>query len=114
MFSPPMIERFFFADFIEHPGVPLSWSVNTTLTDDEIDKNTNGLFDQELQQWQNSKTGRLTQTSLTHIMYGRIPSNHSIFQTVADPSGGPNAPHFELIVAVRYIFCSISLLDIVR
>ncbi|RXW18332.1 hypothetical protein EST38_g7523 [Candolleomyces aberdarensis] len=89
-------------NFIEHPGVPLSWSVNTTLTDDEIDRNTNNLFDQELQQWQNSRTGRLAQTSLTHIMYGRIPSNHSIFQTVADPSGGPNAPHYELIVANKW------------
>ncbi|KAJ2914346.1 hypothetical protein MD484_g6073, partial [Candolleomyces efflorescens] len=89
-------------NFIEHPGVPMSWSVNTTLTDDELDKDP-ALFAQELEKWNTNGSGRLSQTSLTHIMYNRLPRNHPIFRTVRDPSGGANAPHYEQIVANKWV-----------
>lgn len=87
-------------DFIDHVGVPAAWSVNTTLTDDEIDRNTT-LFNQLLAEWNQSKTGRLTTTSLSHIQFSRLPNNASIFQTATDPTGGAaDTPHYEQILAV--------------
>ncbi|KAJ3522397.1 hypothetical protein NMY22_g11912 [Coprinellus aureogranulatus] len=90
-------------NFIEHIGLPMTWSVNSTLTDDELDRRDTPLFDQQLAQWRSQHTGRLTQTSLTHIMFDRIPANASIWaSTPEDPSGGPNAPHYEQIVSNKW------------
>ncbi|KAJ3527219.1 hypothetical protein NMY22_g9867 [Coprinellus aureogranulatus] len=86
-------------NFADHVGGPVVWQVNTTETDDEIDRNPD-LLAQALQEWTTSRTGRLTTTSLAHIQFSRLPSNSSIFQTVSDPQGGnPDAPHFEAILA---------------
>ncbi|KAJ3508946.1 hypothetical protein NMY22_g16456 [Coprinellus aureogranulatus] len=86
-------------NFADHVGGPVVWQVNTTETDDEIDRNPD-LLAQALQEWTTSRTGRLTTTSLAHIQFSRLPSNSSIFQTVSDPQGGnPEAPHFEAILA---------------
>ena len=93
-------------DFIEHIGLPITWSVNSTLTDDELDRNST-LYNQQLAQWRSSGTGRLTQTSLTHIMFGRVGANESIWSDAevaeGDPAGGVGAPHYEQIVSVRGI-----------
>ncbi|RXW17478.1 hypothetical protein EST38_g8376 [Candolleomyces aberdarensis] len=93
-------------NFVEHIGLPITWSVNTTLTDDELDRNTT-LYGEELAKWEQTKSGRLTQTSLTHIMFDRVPQNESIWQdpSVAgqpDPSGGALAPHYEQIVSNKW------------
>ncbi|TEB21683.1 alcohol oxidase [Coprinellus micaceus] len=88
--------------FVDHAGTPIAWQVNTTLTDDEIDKNST-LLNQLLDEWNASKTGRLTTTSLAHIQFSRLPSNASIFQTVADPQEGKaDAPHFEALLANKW------------
>ncbi|TEB27135.1 alcohol oxidase [Coprinellus micaceus] len=88
--------------FVDHAGTPIAWQVNTTLTDDEIDKNST-LLNQLLDEWNASKTGRLTTTSLAHIQFSRLPSNASIFQTVSDPQEGKaDAPHFEALLANKW------------
>lgn len=82
----------------------MTWSVNSTLTDDELDRNST-LYAEELAQWRNNGTGRLTQTSLTHIIFGRVGANESIWSDAevaeGDPAGGEGAPHYEQIVSVR-------------
>ncbi|RXW19040.1 hypothetical protein EST38_g6809 [Candolleomyces aberdarensis] len=93
-------------NFIDHVGTPAAWSVNTTLTDDEIDRNST-LFNQLLAEWNQSKTGRLTTTSLSHIEFSRLPNNASIFQTVTDPTGGAaDTPHYEQILANKWTMLS--------
>ncbi|KAJ2922449.1 hypothetical protein H1R20_g14647, partial [Candolleomyces eurysporus] len=93
-------------NFVEHIGLPITWSVNTTLTDDELDRNTT-LYGEELDKWEQTRSGRLTQTSLTHIMFDRVPQNESIWQDPSiagqpDPSGGALAPHYEQIVSNKW------------
>ncbi|KAF5340054.1 hypothetical protein D9611_012403 [Ephemerocybe angulata] len=89
-------------NFVDHVGIPAPWSVNSTLTDDEIDRNTT-LFNELLAEWNQSRTGRLTTTNLGHIQWSRLPSNATIFQQYPDPQGGhADAPHWEALLANKW------------
>ncbi|RXW22268.1 hypothetical protein EST38_g3579 [Candolleomyces aberdarensis] len=50
----------------------------------------------DLEQWQNSRTGPLTEFGGKIFLWSRIPSNSSIWRGNRDPASGRNAPHIEL------------------
>ncbi|KAH6912227.1 hypothetical protein BKA70DRAFT_829049 [Coprinopsis sp. MPI-PUGE-AT-0042] len=54
--------------------------------------------DRDLPQWQENRTGPLTETSYRLTLWSRIPANASILAEYGDPSSGPTAPHFETII----------------
>ncbi|KAF5332247.1 hypothetical protein D9611_008086 [Ephemerocybe angulata] len=110
-------------NFVEHIGLPMTWSVssptNTSLTepitDDALD-NDLPVYNPELAKWRESRTGRLTQTSLSHIIFGRVPENATIWQDDeissrannggswmnSDPAWRSDGPHYEQIVSNKW------------
>ncbi|KAF7777702.1 CAZyme family AA3 [Agaricus bisporus var. burnettii] len=55
------------------------------------------LLEDALEEWKNSKTGPLADIPTNNLVWGRLPSD-SAFN---DPGPGPNAPHWELILALN-------------
>lgn len=55
------------------------------------------LLEDALEEWKNSKTGPLADIPTNNLVWGRLPSD-SAFD---DPGPGPNAPHWELILALN-------------
>lgn len=79
--------------------MPNVWLVNTTVTGptlDEIQRNTT-LYGDWLEQWEANRTGQFATGPSNQIGWLRLPDNDTIFDTVADPSAGSNAPHYEFI-----------------
>ena len=75
------------------------FSVNSNLTNDDISRNK-GLFQGDLTQWQQSHTGPFSSSIGTTLGWFRLPEDSPIFDTVEDPSSGPEAPHYEFLFAV--------------
>ncbi|KAJ7665039.1 alcohol oxidase [Mycena polygramma] len=82
----------------DHPFLFGSYSVNASVTDtlDPLTQNQT-FFADALQQWETTRTGPMVSVGLNQIGWYRLPGNASIFNTVADPSSGPTAPHFEVM-----------------
>ncbi|KAJ2920802.1 hypothetical protein H1R20_g16290, partial [Candolleomyces eurysporus] len=53
----------------------------------------------DLEQWQNTRTGRLSGFGPKNFIWSRIPSNSSIWKGNQDPASGRNAPHLELALS---------------
>lgn len=83
----------------DHPLLTNVFSVNANFTNDDIGRNTT-LFQDDLAQWELSHSGPFATTVTSELGWFRLPKNATIFQTVNDPSSGPNAPHYELIFSV--------------
>lgn len=86
----------------DQPAAGLTYLVNETDTFEALSRNQT-LVNQDLQEWEASKTGPLTITVGNQWAYLRIPSNNSIWEGQADTASGPNTPHFELIFEVCYM-----------
>nr|ALJ82906.1 mitochondrial choline dehydrogenase [Irpex lacteus] len=86
----------------DHPLVTSSWTVNSTNTLDKL--NFDATFAaQQLQQWESNHTGELTLPAANQVAWLRLPSNSSIFSSVADPSAGPTSAHHEFILTDAFI-----------
>lgn len=79
----------------DHLTFPLSWSANGVATP----VNTTAA----LEQWQTNRTGPLTEAVGHQIMFARIPGDTPLLKDHPDPASGPNAPHFEITLAVRSV-----------
>lgn len=55
------------------------------------------LLEQALDEWKSSKTGPLSDALTNSLVWGRLPADSSF----GDPSSGPHAPHWELILSVN-------------
>ncbi|KAF8259325.1 alcohol oxidase [Lactarius quietus] len=91
-------------NFQDHVVVPNEFFVNSNFTNDDISRNTT-LLEDDLAQWEQSHTGPFAISATSEIGWFRLPNNATIFQTVDDPSSGPEAPHYE------FIFAFISFVD---
>ncbi|KAF8645738.1 hypothetical protein AX16_007606 [Volvariella volvacea WC 439] len=80
----------------DHSITPNSWQVNNPNTFELASRNST-IAAQQLQQWQTTKTGPLTDNLANHLGWLRIPNNSSIFSQFADPAAGPNTAHYEFI-----------------
>ena len=83
----------------DHTLLSNIFSVNSNLTNDDISRNAT-LLQEALAQWEQSHNGPLAASPALEIGWLRLPKNATIFQTVDDPSSGPEAPHYEFIFAV--------------
>lgn len=75
------------------------FSVNANFTNDDISRNLT-LFQDDLAQWELSQSGPFASSVTSEVGWFRLPKNATIFQTVNDPSSGPDAPHYEFVFAV--------------
>ncbi|KAH6912186.1 pyranose dehydrogenase [Coprinopsis sp. MPI-PUGE-AT-0042] len=78
--------------FHNHVLISFAWKANTTTLN--LDDPT--FFAQALAQWNRDHTGPLSDTGLHFSTSLRIPANSPIFANHADPSAGPNTPHYHL------------------
>ncbi|KAF9025998.1 alcohol oxidase [Hymenopellis radicata] len=70
--------------------------VDLPLTWDTIIRNET-LLDGWLEEWQESRTGILVDTSENHAAWLRLPDNATIWETHADPSSGNLTAHYEFL-----------------
>ncbi|KAG6917146.1 hypothetical protein DXG01_003659 [Tephrocybe rancida] len=82
-------------NFSDHPGSFASWLVNSNDTIDDITRDPE-LRAKYFQQWETNHTGPLSSEGFSHVIWGRLPDNSSIFQAVPDPASGKNTPHYEI------------------
>ncbi|KAI0687617.1 aryl-alcohol oxidase-like protein [Cytidiella melzeri] len=85
----------------DHPLVTSSFTVNSTNTLDNLNNAT--FAAQQLQLWETNHTGELGLPAANQLGWLRLPSNSTIFETVADPSAGPTSAHHEFIITDAYI-----------
>ncbi|KAL0954007.1 hypothetical protein HGRIS_005163 [Hohenbuehelia grisea] len=86
-------------NFTDQPGLFVSWFVNSTNTDDEINRNVT-LRNQLFLQWNATRTGPLVNPVMTHLAWTRVNRNERIFSQFPDAAAGPNTPDIELILSV--------------
>ncbi|KAL0573358.1 hypothetical protein V5O48_008601 [Marasmius crinis-equi] len=79
----------------EHTIVPMSWVVTANDTSSEAERNAT-LAAEQLQQWNETRTGPLVDGPILDIAWVRLLENASIFERFEDPSAGPNTPHIEI------------------
>ncbi|KAG6855542.1 hypothetical protein H0H87_001315 [Tephrocybe sp. NHM501043] len=82
-------------NFSDQPVARASWLVNSNDTIDNIVRSPE-LQARYLAQWKTNQTGPYAANNGSHIIWGRLLDNSSIFQTHQDPSSGKNSPHYEL------------------
>ncbi|KAF5374242.1 hypothetical protein D9758_004722 [Tetrapyrgos nigripes] len=66
------------------------WIVNSTDPNDFLSQDES-VREGQLEQWEQNKTGPLADGALVTGCFFRLPDNASIFETVKDPSAGPNS-----------------------
>ncbi|KAJ7629664.1 aryl-alcohol oxidase [Mycena polygramma] len=79
----------------DHPLLINGWYVNSTATFDGIIRNAT-VAAAEIAQWEQTQMGPLVDSPLAHLVWSRVPDD-SLNSTDADPSAGPNTPHYELL-----------------
>ncbi|KAJ7683872.1 aryl-alcohol oxidase-like protein [Mycena rosella] len=82
----------------DHSYFGLTWAVNSDDTIESITQNATR-FNEASEQWNTSRTGPFVfpQTG-THAGWLRLSQDSPAFDVHADPSPGPGAPHFELLL----------------
>jgi choline dehydrogenase-like flavoprotein len=81
----------------DHPYTGLTWAVNSNQTADSLFQNAT-VFNEALAQWKKSRTGPLVDSDPgTHAGWLRLSPDSPAFAVHADPSPGPDAPHFEIL-----------------
>ncbi|KIJ31290.1 GMC oxidoreductase [Sphaerobolus stellatus SS14] len=83
---------------LDHPVTGLGWTVNSTDTLDEINRNIT-LFNEAFALWNETHGGLFGTNGQGHIGWKRIPKTSPIFQKFPDLSAGPNSAHIELLLS---------------
>ncbi|PPQ71985.1 hypothetical protein CVT26_007141 [Gymnopilus dilepis] len=85
------------ANLSDHTLLPNIFTVSGSSLDNFLRDTTD--VNDAVQQWVQNKTGPFANNVVNHFGFARIPSNATIFKTVADPAPGPNSPHWEIIIS---------------
>ncbi|KAF5350396.1 hypothetical protein D9758_012437 [Tetrapyrgos nigripes] len=72
------------------------WIVNSTDPNNFLSQDKS-VREGQLEQWEQNKTGPLADGALVTGCFFCLPDNASIFETVKDPSVGPNSAHIEMV-----------------
>lgn len=91
----------------DHVLMPNIFNVAGTASLDGLMRDTT-LFSVALNLWNTTKTGTLANGIVSNLGFLRLPKNASIFATVPDPSSGPTASHWELIVANFFLYPGVA------
>ncbi|KAJ7020416.1 pyranose dehydrogenase [Mycena alexandri] len=82
----------------EHAYTGLSWAVNSNQTVESITQNATR-YNEAFAEWNRSHTGPFVDPSPgTHAGWLRLNADSPLFNVHADPSPGPDAPHFEMLL----------------
>ena len=95
IFNNPSVGR----NFTDHLRVPNTYNVQGSESLDEFLRNPD-VFSDALHQWTSTKAGVFANGVTNHLGFFRLPENSSIFSTISDPSSGPTASHWELLISV--------------
>lgn len=87
----------------DHTAVTLQWTVNADFTLDDV-ANNQTLTDEDLAEWESSKSGTFASCGALNIVFARLPDDATIFESMSDPSAGSNAAHYELIFQASHSF----------
>ncbi|KAF7322093.1 Alcohol oxidase [Mycena kentingensis (nom. inval.)] len=92
------------ANLTDHPLLPLAWFVDTNTSDtfDPIFQDP-AVMQRVVEQWKETRTGRLTEVALSQLAWLRIPSNSTIFDTTPDPAAGPTTAHYEMLFSNGFV-----------
>ena len=83
----------------DHVFLPVSWSVSSNDTLDNI--RYNSTYAAELfEQWNTTRTGPLADGPANVFGWLRVDNDTDLFATTPDPSAGPTSAHFEFILSV--------------
>ncbi|KAF9482968.1 aryl-alcohol-oxidase from pleurotus Eryingii [Pholiota conissans] len=85
----------------DHTQLANVFSVRGTESYDSILRNETAIG-AEVQEYLTNKTGLLAGAISNNLGFLRLPRNASIFDTVQDPTPGPNSPHWEIIIGNVY------------
>lgn len=108
IFNNPSVGR----NLTDHVLVPNIYHVRGSDSFDNLLRDP-VVFTDALKQWTTFKTGVLANGVTNHLGYFRLPGNSSIFSTDSDPSSGPTASHWELIVSVSSHLMHRSVLTLI-
>ncbi|KAF8661637.1 hypothetical protein AX16_001279 [Volvariella volvacea WC 439] len=67
------------------------------------------LLQAELDQWEASHSGPLSNTLTNHLGWFRLPDDHPILNTVPDPASGPDSSHYEFIFLNLFLLPGIPI-----
>jgi choline dehydrogenase-like flavoprotein len=90
------------ANLIDHVLACPTFSVNTTLTYDDVLRNAT-VAAETLQQWNTTMQGQYVDGVANQLGWLKVPQNESIWNEVTeDPSSGPTAANYELFFSVSH------------
>jgi choline dehydrogenase-like flavoprotein len=87
----------------DHVLLSNSWQIRSDINDTIQDYQDPSNFQGELAQWNQNRTGPLSETGDRQLAWLRLPKSDPIFQRYPDPAAGPTSAHFELIFAVSFV-----------
>jgi len=90
------------ANLSDHVLLPNIYNVNGSGSMDDLFR-IPAEIGAAVNQWLSSRTGVVANGVTNNIGFFRLPSNTSIFETIPDPSTGPKASHWELLVMNLWI-----------
>ena len=82
------------ANLVDHILMPNIFNAQDSLMKDP------SLLATAMNEWTVNRTGLIANAVGNTFGFARLPSNSSIFKTVADPASGPKSPHWEIIPTV--------------
>jgi choline dehydrogenase len=87
------------ANLIDHVFLPNIFNVKGNESLDSFLRDPS-LLGAAIDQWTANRTGIVASNIVNTFGFARLPSNSSIFKTIADPASGPKSPHWEMVFAV--------------
>jgi len=100
----------------DHPIGIVQYVANSTDTYDSLNNQT--IFEEQVQDWNQTRKGVMTSSVANTLGFLRLPANSSIFEQTPDPASGQGAAHFEIIFHVNgfrsilhlcFIYCAEQL-----
>lgn len=100
----------------DHPIGIVQYVANSTDTYDLLNNQT--IFEEQVQDWNQTRKGVMTSSVVNTLGFLRLPANSSIFEQTPDPASGQGAAHFEVIFHVSgfrsilhlcFIYCAEQL-----
>lgn len=85
----------------DHPIGIVQYVANSTDTYDSLNNQT--IFEEQVQDWNQTRKGVMTSSVANTLGFLRLPANSSIFEQTPDPASGQGAAHFEIIFHNSYV-----------